>query len=939
MIINGFKNHVKKLAVASFVAQSLVACGDDSSSEPAEEILDESSSSEIFSSSDFAKSSARNSSSSLSGYSYAETATRGLVLVNDTHKKVELENSMKVNLDYDFYIGKSEVTCGDFYKTSPHPPTVNTACPSDSLPVGGVSFFDIVLYLNAKSVLNNLDTAYTYTGILFDTEGHVLNLEGLAYHNDANGFRLPTEAEWTYVASKKWDPSKSWNSGNSGFTSHNVCSNTTDSLEFCDFAGNVGEWANDWFAPLFDTTVTNYTGAPDGGTIGKRVVKGGAYNTAVESINLFSRNDIYTITSSTHANYIGFRIALGKIPNPTWFGAGKNVVASRTIPLASATVLKNIYKTYNIKLVFRNDVSQTLSLIKYNEDIAAVLDINDTIDAYHPDISPDGKYVAFCTGIEGVSGKSKIYVRNLNETEIKHEELLVDNAAIPRWRVLENGDTVITYVSDAGNNKNDATFASTSTWQVRFEGGKFGTPEKLFDGAYHGGISEDEKFAVTGARLLRARINDIDTIWFNGEQACNASLAMDGTKRTAFLDFAGKTGIDFTGTSYAAHEYLFVADSTGKLIKYIKAPAGYTFDHIEWASDGNISNIIATLADLNGAHTKIVLVNAATGQITELAQSDELWHPDLWIQQSPSKISGSTVQTDSAGIYFISGYPEYAIQWRYKMELFWQFKDSANTVILGSSRSHYGIVPENITAPDFAINMACPFNVNYGVHFLFKNYIVNHMSKLKNVIIGIDLDRFLVSDESNFFKVLYRNLPGYMYDERHEFWPEGAPAEMYELTHGALGLESYATHLLPTRGFDDGPGYAWPITTQIVRDTIWTKEDSITYYSSFNYLKETIKLAHEHNIRVIGVELPYNPRYRNTGSYCKEGLQRSKAVTLLQEIADLSKTYPNFVFYDANQMGNHDFEGDVARDSDHLGHLGALRVTTKIDSVMKNTTF
>ncbi|MBO7383113.1 MAG: TIGR02171 family protein [Fibrobacter sp.] len=904
----------------------LAACDDHSSS--SEELPPE----EDLSSSVPESSGSINSSAQ---FAYPSEALIGMNLIDDASKVAELENKMKVSIDYDYYIGTREVTCGEFFAFIPYPPIKTAVCADDSLPVANVSFFDAVLFLNAKSKAHHLDTAYSYTNILYDTEGHVLNLESFAFHNDANGFRLPTESEWTYVASKGWKPQKSWNASNSNFTSHKVCSIGNDSQGYCDFAGNVMEWANDWYSPLFDTTVVNYTGAPDGGIIGKRVVKGGCYANSEASITLFSRNDIYTITSATRSAYIGFRLALGAIPNPTWMDGSKNTVISRTIPLASASIIKNIYKTYNAKLVFRNDVSQKLNLIKYNEDIPAVIEINDTLNAYHPDISPDGKYVAFCTNLEGVTGKSKLYVRDLNETGIKHVELDVESAAIPRWRVLENGDTVITYVTDAGNNKDNATFAATSTWQVKFENGKFGTPEKLFDGAYHGGISSDGKLAVTGARLLRARVNGVDTIWYNGNQACNASLAMDGTKRTVFLDFGGETGSGYVGSSYTAHEYAFIADSTGKLLQAIKAKSGYTYDHVEWASDGIHSNIVATLADNNGLHGKIVLIDPNLGTVTDLAESDDLWHPCLWVKRTAPANSSTHLNPDSAGIYFIPGYPENVIQWRYKMESFWQFKDSATTVFLGSSRSHYGLVPENITSPDLAINMAVPFNVNHGVYFLAKNYVLNLMPKLKYIVIGLDMDRFVVPSSSSFFLTLYKNLPGYTYDENHKFWAGEDVSEMYEMTHGALGRESYAIHLLPPRGYDDGPGHPWPAVPEIVRDTIWSAVDSASYRENFNYIEETLKLAKAKNIRVVGVELPSNPNYRNTGAYGKEGIQRSKAPALLQEIADLSKTYPNFTFFDANQMGNHDFYGDVARDSDHLGHDGAHRITTKIDSLLK----
>lgn len=182
-------------------------------------------------------------------------------------------------------------------------------------------------------------------------------------------------------------------------------------------------------------------------------------------------------------------------------------------------------------------------------------------------------------------------------------KLNVESAAIPRWYVKGSGDTSIVYVTDAGSNKEQASFMSQSTWLVSFSKNKFGTPRKLFDGAYHGGMDAEERLAVTGARLLRSRIANSgstltkmarDTIWYNEEQACNVSLAKDGSNRTLFLDFAGKTGVDFVGEKYGAHERLLVADSTGKLIQSVGAPQGYTFDHTEWVSNNRFDSNITT---------------------------------------------------------------------------------------------------------------------------------------------------------------------------------------------------------------------------------------------------------------------------------------------------------------------------------------------------------
>lgn len=35
--------------------------------------------------------------------------------------------------------------------------------------------------------------------------------------------------------------------------------------------------------------------------------------------------------------------------------------------------------------------------VNYNDGTLSVADIEDTLEVYHPDISPDGKHVAFCT--------------------------------------------------------------------------------------------------------------------------------------------------------------------------------------------------------------------------------------------------------------------------------------------------------------------------------------------------------------------------------------------------------------------------------------------------------------------------------------------------------------------------------------------------------------
>ncbi len=861
--------------------------------------------------------------------------------------------AMKVRLDYDFSLGRHEVTCGEYSELAEKMDLKKfSKYESDSLPLSDVTYYDAVLFANAKGKNESRDTAYSYSRVVYDAEGHCTNLEALEFHPEREAYRLPTEAEWVLAASQGWNPAKySWNADNSEYRAHAVCSAGADTLGFCDLAGNVKEWVNDWAGSFRDTTVTNYVGALDGGALGERVLKGGYFSDRASEMNVVARGDDYTVVASTRAERLGFRLAFGAIPNPVWLGADGEAVGSIVTPLASAASLKALTGTFKMILAFRNDISGNLAYIDYNEGNLSVTEIEDDIEVYHPDVSPDGMWVAFCTKPEGVAGKSALYVRNLNEEGSNLVKLDVESAAIPRWRVLGDGDTVIVYVTDAGNNKDATAFKNTSTWQVKFAGGKFGVPEKLFDGTFHGGISEDNTLAVTGARLLRARIANSgstlaqsarDTVWYDGAQACNVSLAQDGSKRTAFLDFGGKPGREFAGENYATHERILVADSSGKLVQTLKAPSGYTFDHSEWAGDGKTSNIVATLTNDAGAHTKIVLVSPSDSSVLELASGEEIWHPCLWVKKvDPAPVdTGSNefvLDPDSAGIYYnSSGASTNDLYYRYKMELLWKYRDSINVAVLGSSRALRGVNPNEFGKPIFAVNMAIAATIIDAHSFLFYNYVLPHCKNLKAVVISIDLDRGgnTGDNSNNMFHEAYKSYPGYVYDMNHNFWKDSFPPKLASLTYDSPGSQEMAKKLRSMKGFHSTASHGWgdPVITG---DSCWMDKKKSIYRSNFNMFVELLKTCKEKNIYVIGVMFPTNPRYAETGAYGYAGLRRSEVPALVQELTELQETYPNFILMDENKMGNHDYDDNSANDNSHLSHAGAAKLTARVDSLIK----
>lgn len=866
---------------------------------------------------------------------------------NKNGAKIDESPEMEVLLDYDYWVDGHKVTCGEFKSVIDETVVENRAdCGSDSLPVVDVTYFDAVLFANEKSKIEDLDTVYEYSGVEFDKDGHCVELAGLSFHLNRKGFRLPTEAEWVKVASQK-----------------DKC---------LDCFEREKEYVNDYKGIFKNEVMINYAGASSTNDVDERIIKGGT------SSSLYSRGGTYPVSPSTYDDYIGFRLAIGVIPDAAFLDQGGKIVNSPVKVVSSVLKLWDYTKTSKVKLVFKNEATGNLNYIDYDNE-SKVVELVDSVPAYHPDISPDGSKVAYCTGIEGLDRKSQVYVRNLDDGNSGIVKLDVESAAIPRWNVLENGDTVITYVTGAGNNSSGKSFKSMSTWQVPFANGKFGKPTKLFDGAYHGGVSVDSKLAVTGSKILRARVNGKETVWYNGEQSCNVSLSRDFSKRTSFLDFHSATGEKFVGDKYKVHEILFVADSTGNLIQHVKAPDGYTFDHPEWVTGRVNENIVATLANADGAHSKIVLVHLADSSITYLVEGDELWHPSLWIQgktnapssssvasSSSKPVSSSSVSSyssessssmgsssdgkssssndkpvqyfvldeDSAGFYVKNNEFQEA-HWSYKMELVWTYWDSADVVILGSSRPQHGIIPDLFSKQFFVVNLASAHGNLHSSHYMAVNYVLPNYKKLKYIIIEIALDRLWLTKQNSFFYLKSPEIKGYVYDANHDFWKSGVPEGLLEYTQNVPKVSSYSANLTE-RGYMPLSGCSnWRSSVYAERDIAWLDTGRVRLEETLGYLAEIIQLAKEKNIKVVGVEMPLNPNYKNVNAYGKYGLRNSDAPQIIDRINALAEKYSNFTFFDQHKMGEHDYLNGMNYDDDHLCRAGAEQMTHRLDSLLK----
>ena len=121
----------------------------------------------------------------------------------------------------------------------------------------------------------------------------------------------------------------------------------------------------------------------------------------------------------------------------------------------------------------------------------------------------------------------------------------------------------------------------------------------------------------------------------------------------------------------------------------------------------------------------------------------------------------------------------------------------------------------------------------------------------------------------------------------------------------------------------------------VLLDSTWISSNPALFNQKIDMLKKIIKTCNERNIYVIGVLLPQNPGYKTTGSYGRYGILRSEAPQIIQDFKAISETYPNFILLDENRMGDHDYSGTEANDTDHLNNTGAKHLTHRIDSLIK----
>jgi formylglycine-generating enzyme required for sulfatase activity len=132
----------------------------------------------------------------------------------------------------------------------------------------------------------------------------------------ANGYRLPTEAEWEYAcragtttayytgdAEDTALEAAAWYDANSGGTTHPVGKKTPNAWGLYDMHGNVYEWCWDWYGSYSSGAQTDPVGASSGSN---RVMRGGSWFYYAQDLRSACRDS--DNPSERGLDSIGFRL-------------------------------------------------------------------------------------------------------------------------------------------------------------------------------------------------------------------------------------------------------------------------------------------------------------------------------------------------------------------------------------------------------------------------------------------------------------------------------------------------------------------------------------------------------------------------------------------------------------------------------------------------------
>ena len=267
-----------------------------------------------------------------------------------------------------------------------------------------------------------------------------------------------------------------------------------------------------------------------------------------------------------------------------------------------------------------------------------------------------------------------------------------------------------------------------------------------------------------------------------------------------------------------------------------------------------------------------------------------------------------------------------------KMPIFWRIKDQLKLVSLGDSRGEAGVRAEIFYGAE---NQKAPVAYNLAISggpLEFQEIVVDkYLTKMPNlewVVYQMSPRAVNRHFEHSADRELLKSR-GFAFDRKHAETLWQRSDEENKKTAAEIAAIPYVSEY-----WNERP-WGWKFNAEV-----WDRPEIERFEREWEISKKRwsrltsmIVALNKRDVKMLLYLSPLHPIMRGQPVVDDDGTTQKGYRELVDRLKQLEAEFPNFVFVDLLQGGNHDFLPEMFKDLDHLNALGATKLTQALEEV------
>ena len=265
-----------------------------------------------------------------------------------------------------------------------------------------------------------------------------------------------------------------------------------------------------------------------------------------------------------------------------------------------------------------------------------------------------------------------------------------------------------------------------------------------------------------------------------------------------------------------------------------------------------------------------------------------------------------------------------------KMPIFWRIKDQLKLVALGDSRGAAGVRAELFYGEE---NRKTPVAYNLAISggpLEFQKIVVDkYLTKMPNLewVVYQMSPRAVNRHFEHWADKELLKSRGFAFDRKHA-------ETLWQRSNGEKTAAEIAAIPYVSEYWNERP-WGWKFKAEVWQhpETKKFKQKWEISEKRWDRLTSMIAALNKRDVKMLLYLSPLHPIMRGQPVVDDDGTTEKGYRELADRLKQLEAAFPNFVFVDLLQGGNHDFAPEMFKDLDHLNALGATKLTQALEEV------